>query len=135
MTVKGGSLTATGMPTAVSGNTFNVDNAMTGFNGTPLSYDANGNLTGDGTNTYTWDARSHLSAISGGGNGEFRIRFFGRRMKKAIGGTTTQFVYDGLNPVQELDGASPSNVTANLLTGLGTDEYFTRTDSWGAPIS
>ena len=41
-------------------------------------------------------------------------------------------MYDGLNPVQELDGASPSNVTANLLTGLGTDEYFTRTDSSGS---
>lgn len=53
-------------------------------------------------------------------------------MNKTIGGTMTQFLYDGLNPVQELDGASPSNVTANLLTGLGIDERFTRTDSSGA---
>jgi RHS repeat-associated protein len=30
-----------------------------------------------------------------------------------------------LNPVQELSGGSP---TANLLTGLGIDEYFTRTE-------
>jgi len=56
---------------------------------------------------------------------------FGRRMSKNIGGTMTQFVYDGLNPVQELEGASPPNVTANLLTGLSIDEYFTRTDSGG----
>jgi RHS repeat-associated protein len=48
-----------------------------------------------------------------------------------IGGTTTQFLYDGLNPVQELDGASTPHVTANLLTGLGIDERFTRTDSSG----
>jgi hypothetical protein len=34
--------------------------------------------------------------------------------------------------VQELDGANPANVTANLLTGLKTDQYFTRTDSNGA---
>jgi RHS repeat-associated protein len=34
--------------------------------------------------------------------------------------------YDGANPVQELSG---STVTANLLTGLGVDERFTRTDS------
>jgi hypothetical protein len=33
--------------------------------------------------------------------------------------------------VQELDGSNPPNPTANLLTGLGIDEYFTRTDSSG----
>ena len=33
--------------------------------------------------------------------------------------------------MQELDGGSPPNVTANLLTGRGIDEYFTRTDSTG----
>jgi hypothetical protein len=55
----------------------------------------------------------------------------GRRTAKSIKGTTTQFLYDRRNPVQELDGASPPNVTANLLTGLGIDEYFSRTDSAG----
>jgi uncharacterized protein RhaS with RHS repeats len=44
-----------------------------------LSYDANGNLTGDGTNTYTWDARNHLSAISGGSTASFVYDAFGRR--------------------------------------------------------
>jgi RHS repeat-associated protein len=115
----------------VSGKTFNAGNAMTAFNGQALSYDANGNLTNDGTNTYTWDARNHLSAISGGVSASFVYDPSGRRMNKTIGGTMTQFLYDGLNPVQELDGASPPNVTANLLTGLGIDEYFTRTDSSG----
>jgi RHS repeat-associated protein len=52
----------------------------------------------------------------------------GRRRAKTIGGTTTQFLYDGLNPVQELASGTP---TANLLTGLGIDEYFTRTDAAG----
>lgn len=33
--------------------------------------------------------------------------------------------------MQELDGASPPNVAANLLTGLKIDEYFSRTDSAG----
>jgi len=53
-------------------------------------------------------------------------------MSKNINGSITQFEYDGLNPVQELDGANPANVTANLLTGLNIDEYFARTDSNGA---
>ena len=54
------------------------------------------------------------------------------RVSKTINGTTTQFVYDGLNPVQELNGASPPVATANMLTGLGIDEYFQRVDSNGA---
>jgi RHS repeat-associated protein len=45
---------------------------------------------------------------------------------KTILGTTTNYLYDGPNPVQEL---SDSTVTVNLLTGLGVDERFTRTDS------
>ena len=46
-----------------------------------------------------------------------------------MGGVVTNFVYDGLNPVQEKSG---STVTANLLTGLGIDEFFTRTDGGGS---
>ena len=47
-------------------------------------------------------------------------------MSKTISGTTTQFVYDGWNPVQELNASKHPSVTANLLTGLRIDEYFTR---------
>jgi len=48
-------------------------------------------------------------------------------MSKTISGATTQFLYDGLNPVQELN--SSNGVVANLLTGLRVDEYFARTDT------
>jgi RHS repeat-associated protein len=89
-----------------------------------------GELKSDGTNTYTWDARRHLTAISGEATASFVYDAFGRRMKRTIGtSTVTQFVYDRLNPVQELNGATPAAVTANLLTGLNIDEFFTRTAS------
>src|SRR5579884_1395528 len=104
---------------------------MRAFNSTALSYDLNGNLTGDGTNTYTWDARNHLASISGGTTASFVYDAFGRRTSKNINGSITQFEYDGLNPVQELDGANPASVTANLLTGLRIDEFFQRTDLAG----
>ena len=45
-----------------------------------------------------------------------------------MNGARTDFLYDGVNPVQELSGTS---VTANMLSGLGVDEYFTRTDTRG----
>ncbi len=127
VTAKTGSLASTGMPATVTGITFNADNAMTGFNGATLSYDTNGNLTSDGTNTYTWDARNHLTAMSGGSTANFVYDAFGRRMNKVVAGTTTQFLYDGFNPVQELN--SSDGVVASLVTGLRIDEYFTRTDS------
>ncbi|HVN63162.1 MAG TPA: RHS repeat-associated core domain-containing protein, partial [Candidatus Binataceae bacterium] len=129
---KTGSLAQTQMPQAVSGNTFNAANEMLTFNGVPLTYDAAGNLTSDAQNTYSWDLRNHLSSISGGSSASFLYDAFGRRAAKVINGTTTQFLYDGLNPVQELDGASPPNPTASLLTGIGIDEYFQRTDSTGS---
>jgi RHS repeat-associated protein len=46
----------------------------------------------------------------------------GRRQRKTVNGTSTDFVYDGLNPVREASGA----VTVDLLTGLGIDQYLTR---------
>ncbi|MCS6304871.1 MAG: RHS repeat-associated core domain-containing protein [Nitrospira sp.] len=93
----------------------------------------NGNLAtttdASGTTTYTWNVRNQLTSISGPSlSASFTYDSFGRRTGKTINGTTTNFVYDGLNPVQEMNGAT---VTVNLLTGLGLDEFFTRTDSVG----
>jgi hypothetical protein len=89
-------LAAVTLPANVTGNAFTSDNEMTTFNGTSLSYDSSGNLTGDGTNTYSWDARKHLSGIGGGASASFVYDAFGRRMSKAINGSATQFLYDGL---------------------------------------
>jgi uncharacterized protein RhaS with RHS repeats len=83
------------------------------FNGQTLIYDLNGNLTGDGTSTYGWDARNHLTVITGGATASFVYDAIGRRVSKNIGGTTTQFLYDGSNSVQELDGSNPPSPTAN----------------------
>ena len=125
---KTGSFAQTGLPQAVTGNTFNAANEMTSFNGTPQTYDANGNLANDGTNTYSWDARNHLVGITGSSTSTFVYDAFGRRTNKTIAGTATQLLYDGLNPVQEIQNGAPS---ANLLTGLGVDEYLQPTDASG----
>ncbi|HYL83776.1 MAG TPA: RHS repeat-associated core domain-containing protein [Candidatus Angelobacter sp.] len=124
----GGSYARTTTPAAVSpGTPPNANNQLTQWNGKTLSYDLNGNLTSDGTNTYTWNARNQLVSVSGGVTASFQYDAFGRRVSKTIG-VTTQFLYDGANPVQEISGGSAS---ANLVTG-GVDEYFQRTDSAGA---
>ncbi|MGH2375967.1 MAG: RHS repeat domain-containing protein [bacterium] len=73
--------------------------------------------------------RDQLTGVTGPVNASFAYDGLARRRSKTVSGSTTQFLYDLLNPVQELAGGSP---TANLLTGLGIDEFFTRTDSVGA---
>jgi RHS repeat-associated protein len=118
----GGSLAKVNLPAAIASATYNANNQLSNWNGTTLSYDLNGNMTYDGATTYTWDARNHLGAF---GSTSFSYDTLGRRTRNASG---TAFLYDGVNPAQELSG---STVTANLLTGLGVDEIFTRTDSAG----
>jgi RHS repeat-associated protein len=116
------------VPTALTLATDDHANQIATFGGTTFSYDDNGNLTNDGTRSYTWNARNQLASLTGPVNGSFAYDGVGRRRSKTIGSRTTQFLFDGLNPVQELSSGTP---TANLLTGLAIDEFFTRTDSAG----
>ena len=44
---------------------YNAGNQQLTFGGQTLTYDLNGNLTSDGVNTYTWNARNQLVAING----------------------------------------------------------------------
>lgn len=130
----GGSFARSGLPPALTTVSYNANNQQTTFGSNTMTYDLNGNLatvTDAGvTTTYTWNARNQLTGIS---NTSFSASFtydsLARRTGKTVQGTTTNFVYDGLNPVQEKNGGT---VTANLLTGLGIDEFFTRTDGVGS---
>lgn len=124
----GGTWARAGLPAALTSATYDAANQIATWAGTQFTHDANGNLTSDGVRSYTWDARDQLASLTGAVSGTFAYDGFGRRRSKTIGGTTTQFLYDGSNPVQELSGGTP---TANLVTGLNVDEFFTRTDAAG----
>ena len=79
-----------------------------------------------GTVLYSWNARNQLVGISGPTvSANFVYDGIGRREKKTINGSLTEFLYDGVNPVQETSGAT---VLANMLTGFEIDEFLTRTD-------
>ena len=83
-----------------------------------ISYDLNGNLINDASISHRWDGRNQLASLSGGAVASFQYDGVGRRISKTVTGTATAFLYDGLNPVQELTGSAPQ---ANLLTD-GLDE-------------
>jgi RHS repeat-associated protein len=87
-----------------------------------MTYDQNGNTLSDGMNNYVWDARNRLISADNGG-ASFSYDFMGRRVSKTLLSSTTSFLYDGVNAVQEQLGGL---VVANLLTG-DIDERFLRT--------
>ena len=60
------------------------------------SYDNNGNLTGDGTWTYTFDAENRLlTANKTGVSASYLYDPFGRREQKTVGAAITKYGYDG----------------------------------------
>lgn len=125
-TAVGGSFARENAPAALT-SSYNAGNQVTQSGSQSLTYDANGNLISDGVNTYTWNARNQLASVNGVVSASFQYDPFGRRVSKTMNGAT-EYLYDGLNPVQEL--SANGTPMANLLAG-GTDEYFQRTDSNG----
>jgi RHS repeat-associated protein len=126
----GGSFARTGIPDSITSASYNAANQQTALGNKSMSFDNNGNLTSiieaAGTTNYTWNARNQLTAISGPSvNASFVYDGLGRREKKTINSSLTEFLYDGVNPVQETSGVT---VLANILAGLGIDEYFSRAD-------
>jgi RHS repeat-associated protein len=124
-----GSFARTLLPAPVASATYDPANRQVTFDTTQLTYDANGNLTSDGTKSYHWDARDRLIELSGPGLiASFQYDALARRSIRVVNGVSTAFLYDGATPVQE---QSNGTITANMLTGLGIDEYFVRSDATG----
>jgi RHS repeat-associated protein len=115
--------TASLLPAAVASASYNAANEQTAFAGATLTYDQNGNLTNDGTNTYVWDARNRLIGVSGGMTASFVYDALGRRVGKAIDGVSSQFAYDGNDIVREIGGGAEG---VNYLRSLNIDEPFIR---------
>jgi RHS repeat-associated protein len=127
-TMIGGSYARSGLPLAVTTASHNAANQQTAFGSQSFTYDLNGNLTSDGTNTYTWNARDQLASMTDPGlTASFQYDASGKRTSKTVKGATTTYLYDGADLVQEQTGGVPS---ANILVGW-LDEVFTRTDGTG----
>jgi|GEM_PF-2313678 len=107
-----------------------ANNRKVSFNGSLLSYDANGNILDDGLKTYTWNARNQLVDIASNGSSQLHFSYdaMGRRVSKNIQtASATTYLYDGISTVQETQDGK----TNPILTGLGADERFARNDVTG----
>jgi len=129
-----GSLAKTDLPDTISSASYDANNRLTTWSSQILSYDKNGNLTSDGLKTYIWNARNQLIQIKDSTNAEtasFTYDALGRRQTKTVNGVSTDFMYDGVNIVQELNGASPIN---NYISG-GVDQVFVQQSGAGSSAS
>jgi RHS repeat-associated protein len=121
----GGTFSRTGLPGSLTSASYNAANQQTTFGSQTLTFDLNGNLTSDGTNSYTWNARNQLVSMSGGVSASFQYDAASRRRAKTIAGVTTTFLYDGVTVAQEQSSGTAGVLSASL------DEFLTRSDASG----
>jgi RHS repeat-associated protein len=96
----------TGIPTANKAYSVNGLNQYTAVAGTGHTYDASGNLTGDGTNVYIYDGENRLvSGTAAGVTATLTYDPLGRLWQVVKGAANTRFLYDGDALVGEYDGA------------------------------
>jgi RHS repeat-associated protein len=93
-------------------------NQYTAAGSASFGYDANGNLTSDGTRTFTYDAENRLVAASGGVTLSYDP--LGRLFQTGGASGTTQFLYEGDELVAEYDGSN--NLLRRYAHGLGNDD-------------
>jgi RHS repeat-associated protein len=91
--------------------TYNAVNRLTNAG---YAYDAAGRMTGDGTNTYTWDRADRLLSV---GNTSTRYNGNGQRVEQTVSGTTTRYLLDVLNPLWQTLAATTGASTTRYLHG------------------
>lgn len=104
----------------VTSTSLNANNQYLSVGSDTLQHDQNGNLSTNAQTTYQWDVRDRLIGLSGAGvTASFSYDALGRRKSKTVNGTTTTFLYDGADILQDS--------TATYLHGPGVDNIFSRT--------
>jgi RHS repeat-associated protein len=110
-------------------------NQIASVNGTSFNYDASGNVTGDGANTYTYDAENRLVSVSGLVSESYGYDAGSHRVKKVVGGVVTHYIWEGNQVIAEYERSS-SNTPAAGTRYYHQDRLSTRviTDGTGAVV-
>jgi RHS repeat-associated protein len=110
----------------VSPYQYNSSNQLTSLPNVGYTYDNNGNTKTktdtSGITTYNWDYENRLSGVvlpGSGGTVSFKYDPFGRRIQKAAPGGTVNYLYDGVNLLEEVDNGG--NVLARYTQDRGLD--------------
>jgi RHS repeat-associated protein len=86
-----------------------------------LTHDANGNLTGEGTWTFAYDAENRLRTANRAGTAaSYLYDPAGRRQAKVVNSVVTSFLSDGAEDIAEYTGAG--GLLRRYVPGPGTDQ-------------
>jgi len=66
--------------------------------------------------TYAWDYENRLVSLTDGHTMSFSYDGDGLRQSRTVDGTATQFVYDGVRLLKELDGNGATQTTYSLAS-------------------
>ncbi|MBX9879872.1 MAG: hypothetical protein K2Y22_15550 [Candidatus Obscuribacterales bacterium] len=99
------------------------------------TYDDNGCLVSDGTNTYAYDLESRLiSVTTPSGTVAYKYDPFGRLALKTTSTSATRYLYSGMQRIEEYD-----NTTGNLLRryvyGMSLDECLFVVDAGTSTVT
>jgi RHS repeat-associated protein len=99
--------------------------------GSAQTHDLNGNLTSDGTYTFTYDEENRLRAASGAGNtSSYEYDPAGRRRAKVVtgaGAQTVKYASDGVEEIEERDASQV--VLRKYVYGSGIDDRVAMLDA------
>lgn len=84
----------------------NALNQYSSVGGVTFGYDASGNLTSDGSRTFTYDAENRLRSMTGGAGFTLDYDPSGRLNQTITASVATQYLYDGDRLVGEFSGNS-----------------------------
>jgi RHS repeat-associated protein len=91
-------------------NSVAINSATNRITTSGYAYDANGNITNDGSNTMTYDAENRVvSVVNGSGTVAYSYRGSGNRALKVLGGITTVYISDGDQDIAEYTNGTLSN--------------------------
>ena len=81
------------------------------------TYDANGNVTNDGVNSYKYDSENRLIKSIGGVTASYAFDHQNRRYKKTIGSSATHYVWEGSQVVGEYNGGTGALLVSYAYAG------------------
>jgi RHS repeat-associated protein len=113
-----------GTTTTYTANNLNQYTMLAGGGTATLTYDANGNLLSDGTQTYAYDFENRLISVNGGATAKYFYDALGRRILKVAGADSTFYDYAQLRAIEERS-ATGGPVAASFVYGADLDEVLT----------
>jgi RHS repeat-associated protein len=103
--------------------TSNNVNQYTQVNAQAVTYDARGNLTGDGTLSMTYDSQNRLSqVVNGATTVDYQYDWANRLTSKSVNGQVTRYVYDGWTVIAETNNGG--TIKVRYVVGPRTDEVL-----------